>query len=176
MKFKAGDKVECINDTDSDKFYKPIYGKIYTVEKMRDNGLEVELKEIPGPRFCSRFELISSPEAQSFSVGDKVRLKGGQDVFEIVSTAGLGERYPNVMVKIAETRFDVRVLNLEIVEKAIQYENKDFWVNVYTNSSASNSITFIYSILYETEAEAFEKKINFKYINTQKITLKIPVK
>jgi hypothetical protein len=149
--FKPGDNVRCIESAEG-----LIKTHIYTVEY--HDAVGVKLKGIFGRWFHHRFELIND-----FQVGDKVRFKTGQDLWTVIHQT-VGGSYK---ITLGDFHIFVDSEILELVEKAVQFKDRDFWVNVYADGPGS---------VFKSEEEATKEADPTRVHKLQKITLKVPNK
>lgn len=155
MKFQVGDKIRCLEPIMSLQ-----KNGIYTVKKVYYNYIDLE--EISyddlGISFGNfRFELVET--RSQFQKGDKVRIKGMQDIWIVDFVYTLGD---GVTLKLDDVPLDISSSKLELVEKAIQLEDRDLWVTVYK--------TGFVDLLQSN----FDHKDDV--LSTTKVTLKVPKK
>lgn len=157
-KFKPGDKVKRIGPTTDEV----VHMNNYIIDSCEEEQLFLEDCKLSYDQ--NKFELVE--EKYQFQKGDKVRIKGMQDIWTVDFLYTLGD---GVTLRVGEIGLDVSSSKLELVEKAIQFEDKDFWVNIYTNGNSS----YLYSNKEQAESAAlFYENV----ISTQKIILKVPKK
>lgn len=119
-RFKIGDKVKCI-----DEVYGLTLDKVYEIKKVFPSGMtQIENDFLETINYYSaRFHLL-----ETFQVNDKVKIKGGQDVWTVTDVNGSYD------INIRLNAFSVNIFpnSIELVERPKKLVKKQFqmWMNV----------------------------------------------
>lgn len=129
-KFKVGDKVKRLAPYQYFIAAGGVVGKIYTVTAASDFSISLdEIKSNMNNFEANNFELVEQKTV--FQAGDKVRIKGGQDIWIIKESPLVDSGIVKISFGLTTIYFKISLL--ELVERPKKLVKKTFeaWLHIY---------------------------------------------